>query len=868
MDTQLISTPLQTSECDLERIHSDETVSSDSIQEPESLEYPTFLAIDIGDPRTSDADIRAFLKSLTTYMQDTKLTSQLLHHLLVPLRSLLIRDLKSLEPFSTRMYHAFWKKNPINLLGRQQLAIVQHYDLMLALLVVIRYCAVLRQGQNELIVFLMGVMQEVWEERRREGLVLDGPVPLFVSTPLRPNMTPPEMVPLLDSANDFLASTRPLSDSDAIPVTFFLISLDNIIFIQTEKGRDVFNSAFVASLSSCPPFARSVATLILLSLTCSHLDIRKEHRKFWLDCIFAQQENVMSAAKSGLFAVLVGAAQTLQTGWSDENILDVHSFFTDIVELSVRMIAPWRSTLKTDSDIEQFQHDQQLVVSNVLVPLRQSLVLFARTNTRIVPHFRLLSYPDINHPDTVGFFSGVWEEVRQEAIEVVCGEDESEAPVFLTMDLFSRLSMEETELGLSSLSSYLSTTPSPPPPVASSIRLFLLTIATISSLSLSEQKKIRARSPWAQIDSQLQVWIRSHRSFAHYFAEFVPTLLLASRYDDDVQSHLEWILESVMVSSSNSSEIILSLTDAGLFSNMALVLRTKIHSNSRFAISSDNIRCFLVVVDACLSIVSTSFCESVEDQPREDEHRAHILIEKVLVASQPFLMSLLPYLSVSRYITSVIYSLTELLRTIGHVEWHYPSLSESLAKCGLHVATMRFCDLTERTEILVWPLILFAVEEYHYGLINARPFMPNTGNSASSKLALPTLRERMKGRNEEGQEDLIEKILLGRVLGRDFSEGEPPQSNLSLLLHSALICLLIQRILAALFDETFQSHFTRKLSFQRKFIVFVFTMIVVVEVLESSTVVPVCQSVEILEELFLLVLVHPSWTNNSEESRT
>ncbi|KAK2956559.1 hypothetical protein BLNAU_8399 [Blattamonas nauphoetae] len=851
MDTQLISTPLQTSECDLERIHNDETVSSDAAEEPESLEFPAFLAIDIGDSRTSDDDIRTFLKSLTTYMQHAKhlaphifdrittileqlqrrislstdsrikslfifpcldrvidhpcfetwpwhvllsarnsrlsiavlgilrvelryispnsmmntllsgfipsllsalgeesllslslsdplhsaifaflneqmntvrwfslitiyssseeLTSQLLHHLLVPLRSLLIRDLKSLEPFSTRMYHAFWKKNPINLIGRQRLAIVQRNDQIYALLVVIRYCAVLRQGQNEFVAFMMGLMQEVWEERRREGLVLDEPVPLFVSTPLRTNMTPPEMVPLLDSASAFLASTDPLSDSHAITVTLFLISFDNITFIQTEQGRDVFSSSFVASLSYCPPFARSVATLILLSLTCSHLDIRKEHKKFWLDCIFSQQENVMSAANCGLFANLVGAAQTLQTGWSDENILEVHSFFTDIVELSVKMIAPCGSTLETDLDIEQSQQTQQIIANNVLVPLRQSLVHCARTNTRIAPHFRFLSCQDINHPSMVRFFSGVWEEVRREAIEIVCGEDEAEAPVFLTMDLFSRLSMEETELGLSSLSSYLSTTPSPPPPVASSIHLFLLTIATVSSLPLSEQRKIRARSPWARIDSQLQVWIRSHRSFAKCFAEFVPTLLLTSRYDDDVQSHLEWILESVMVSSSNSSEIILSLTDAGLFSNMALVLRTKIHSNSRFAISSDNIRCFLDIMKACLSIVPTSFSVPVEDQRRESEHRAHILVEKVLIASQPFLMSLLPYLIV------------EDDRTCGMALSHTVGITREMC-------------------------------------------------SASSKLALPTLRERMKGRNEEGQEDLIEKILLGRVLSDYFCE--------------------------------------------------------------------------------------------------
>ncbi|KAK2956551.1 hypothetical protein BLNAU_8391 [Blattamonas nauphoetae] len=687
--------------------------------------------------------------------------------MLVPLRPFLIRHLKYSTSFSDSerhravpfsRYDSHWPK--------KQLSPNKQY---FPFLTFFRQFASLQHGQNEFVAFLAELMQEVWEERRREGLVLDGPDPLFVSTPLRTNMTPPEMVPLLDSASAILASTRPLSDFDAVTVTLFLTSFENMIFIRTEKGRVEFSSTFADSLSSCPPFARSLATLILLSLTSSPFESWAERREFWLDCIFSQQFNLMSVANHVFFPLLAEEAQTLQTGWSDESILEVHSFFTDIVELSVRMITPCGSTLKTDSDIEHFQKTQQIVVSNVLAPLRQSLVLFARTNTRIVPHFDFLSFQEINHPNIVRFFSGVWEEVRREAIEVVCGEDEAEAPVFLTMDLFSCLSMEETELGLSSLSSYLSTTPSPPQIVIACIHLFLRTITNVSSLSLSEQKKIRARSAWARIDSQLQVWIRSHRSFAFCFSETVPTLLLSR--NDDIQVDSRWMVDFILEYSSNPSEIVLSLAEAGLVSNLALVLmNTQSRTNSRDFIKHANSRCFLKIVKASLSVIPTSVHMSFKDQLRENERRARILVEKVLVPSQPFLISLLAPLSLSRGVDEAISDLKELLLAIGTAEWYCPKLTESLARCGFHVATMRLCDLTEKTEFQVCLLALTVNPKYDSGIINRHQSSSKAVNSASSKLTVPTLRERMKGRNEEGQEDLIEEVMLGRPLTDYFRD--------------------------------------------------------------------------------------------------
>ncbi|KAK2956560.1 hypothetical protein BLNAU_8400 [Blattamonas nauphoetae] len=904
MNTRLILTPLQSSECDLERIHSDEPVSSDAAEEPELMKFPTFLAIDIGDPRTSDGDIRTFLKSLTTYMQDTshialhildriitileqlqrrisspnrsqdqliflfpcldritdhpcfetwpwhvllsahntrlsiavldilqveifsvssesfmttlisglipsvlsalgeesllslplsdplpdalfdflmelisslnwhsplevaslpeEFTSQLFDHLLVPLRSLLIQHLKS--PTSISNCEFGESTMPKSVMHRHFFRKVPPNNQLLPILHLFRQFASLQQGQNEFVAFLMGVMQEVWEERRREGLVLDGPVPLFVSTPLRPNMTPPEMVPLLDSANAFLASTHPLSDSDAVTVTLFLMSLDNIFFIK--KGDSTYPITFLhlKSLSSCPPFARSVAKLILLSLTCSHFEIVEESEALWTKLFFSPQRlQLPDIVACGFVAVLAEAAQTLQTGWSDEKILDVHCFFTDIVILIVDEFQMWRSTPETDSDIELFQRDQQIIVNNVLVPLRQSLVHCARTNTRIAPHFRFLSCQDINHPSIVPFFAGVWEEVRREAIGVVCGEDETEAPVFLTMDLFSRLSMEETELGLSSLSSYLSTTPSPPPPVASCIHLFLRTIRIVSSLSFSEWKRTMKPANWFQIDSQLQVWIRSHRNFATCFAEFVPTLLLAR--NDNIQFDVRWIIFSVMGTSFYPSESVLPLAEAGLVSNMALVLmKAQSQTNSRDFIKHANSHSFLTVVNTCLTSITSSFQIYIEDQLRESERITRILIEKVLIPAQPFLTSLFAPLSISLCVDQGTFDLRELLETIGTAEWYYPKLMESLVKCGLHVATMRFYDLTEKAEHQVSLLAFIVNTKYYSAIINRRRSSSNIRNLASSKLIMPTLREKMKGRNEEGFEDLVEKNLLSRDL--------------------------------------------------------------------------------------------------------
>ncbi|KAK2956552.1 hypothetical protein BLNAU_8392 [Blattamonas nauphoetae] len=896
-------TPLQSSECDLERIHNDETVSSDVVEEPESLEYPTFLAIDIGDSRPSDEDIRTFLKSLATFTQDTlhiappvldriitileqlqhrissydlwqknpiflfpcldqvtnlssfstwawhillsshntrlsvavldvlrkelryishksminalrsgfipsllsalgvesllslplsdplpdalyhfliglidnlkwrslsevasssrAFTSQLLDHLLHPLRSLLIFHLNSPTSISNCMHDRFWHHRlyKFSILFDE----VPPNNQLLPILNFFRHFAYRQHGQNDFVAFVTGLMQEVWEERRREGLVGDEPVPLFVSTPLRTNMTPPEMVPLLDSASAFLASTDPLSDSHAITVTLFLMCFNNVVFIKKGDSTHPITFLHLKSLSSCPPFATSLAKLMLLSSACSHFEIREENRFFWTKLFPTKQRQLQDIVTFGFIAVLADVAQTLRTGWSDDILHRVHCFFTDIIELSVRMITPCRSTPETDSDIEHFHHDQQIIVNHVLVPLRQSLVHCIKTNTRIVPHFDILSYPDINHPSMVRFFAGVWEEVRREAIEIVCGEDEAEAPVYLTMDLFSRLSMEETELGLSSLSSYLSSTPSPPPPVASSIHLFLLTIATASSHSFSERKKIRARSVWTRIGSQLKVWIRSHRSFAICFAETVPTLLLTNNFD--IRHDMRWMIEDVLRSSYNSSESVPSLAEAGLVSNMALVLmKAQNQSNIRYTLKHPYSRFFLTVVKKCLDTIPSSSHLSIEGQLNDNEHNTRILIEKVLVPSQPFLTSLLAPLSMSRCVDEAISDLKQLLETIGKVEWYYPQLTKSLARCGFHVATMRFCDLTEINEHQIMLLTLLWPETINSKIINRNQSSSKTDNSASSKLTIPTQRERMNGRNEEGQEDLVEKVMICRVL--------------------------------------------------------------------------------------------------------
>ncbi|KAK2948415.1 hypothetical protein BLNAU_16670 [Blattamonas nauphoetae] len=279
----------------------------------------------------------------------------------------------------------------------------------------------MRQGQNKLAPFLRELMKKVWEERRKEGLVEDVPIPLFISTPLRNGMTPPEMVPLLDSASALLASAHPLSHSDAVAVTLFLTSLDNYISFKTKKGRNAFNSAFFKSLSSCPPFATSFATLMLLSLTCSHLELREERRSFWTDYVFSERANVQPVSNSGFFTVLAETFQTLRTGWSDDNIHSIHCFFTDIIKLIVERISPWKSTLETASDVEQFRYTQHITVNNVFVPLRPSLLHCARTNAGIAPHLDFLSWQDVNHPETVPFFEGMWEEVRQEQGVPFCG---------------------------------------------------------------------------------------------------------------------------------------------------------------------------------------------------------------------------------------------------------------------------------------------------------------------------------------------------------------------------------------------------------------------------------------------------------------
>ncbi|KAK2953894.1 hypothetical protein BLNAU_11154 [Blattamonas nauphoetae] len=875
MNARLITNPLQSLECNLEQIHEDKTVSSDSVEEPESLEYPTFLAIDIEESRTSDEEIRNFLRSLATYTQDTKhiaphvfnrvieilkklqlrifksnrsradstfifpsldqvadiprfeawtlhlllsaqntrlsaavldvfrddipgssrkdiaiallsgfipsllsamggesllmlplsdplhnalfaflaqlidtlkqfppstvatsseeLASQIHDHLLVPIRPLLIRHLKSPTPTSNnRNYNIWWSRLFENSRKKDQ---IPPYYQDFAFLHVLRQCANLRQSWNDFSAFLTGLMKEVWEERRKEGLVDDAVLPPFMSTPLRNNMTPHEMITLLDSASAFLASTPRLSDADAVSVTLFLTSFDNMIFVKSKKGKDAFSSAFVSSLSSCPPFAMSVATLMLLSLTCSQFGLREERIAFWTFCIFRKRGNVKSVVNSEFFTTLAEALQKLQSDWSDDTIHSIHVFFADVVQLILEAIAPWRFTLHSNSKIQEFQHIQKKHVNNVLVPLRQSLVHCARTNNWIVHHFELLSCPDLNHPDTLPFFEGVWEEVRQEAIGLVCGDDRAAAPVFLTMNLFSHMSMEDTQSGMSSLSSYLSATPSPPPPVTSIIRLFLSTIATASSLSLSEQMN-RMISLGVRKDYLLQDWIRSHRNFASCFAQTIPTLFITT--NREICYDVQLMVEAVLESSKHFSEIVMSLTEAGFVSNMAQVLmETRTQANNDSPLRDDNTQCFLTVLSACLNCIPSSVPAYHSDKLRGNKRRARLLVEKKV-----------------------------LFEAVGKAEWLCPVLTETLAKCGFHVAAMRLCDLAEKNEHQVWLLSLFGHENPNSKLLDYERRFYYTRKPSSSKRTALTLRERMKGQNEEGLEDLIEKNLFGPDLSR------------------------------------------------------------------------------------------------------
>ncbi|KAK2963401.1 hypothetical protein BLNAU_1442 [Blattamonas nauphoetae] len=849
MNIRLISTPLQSSTCDLKPIGSIEILLPEPVEEPETQEFPPFLAIDIEDSRPSDEDIRHFLRTLATYTRDhthiaphiidrideilkrlqrrisksndsqdesvfifprlgrvtdlsrfetwtlhillsthntrlsaavldvfredisgssrkgimntlmagfipslisalgeeslfslhpsdplhealfaflaqlidtlkwsshstvatpsEELASPLLDHLLVPIRRLIILHLKSPTSISHSMNYSFWYTRLFENRMKNH-KIPPNYQ-KLAIIHVLRQCANLRQGQNELGAFLTGLMQEVWEERRKEGLVEDTIIPQFMSTPLRNSMTPLEMAPLLNSASAFLASTPHLSDADAVPVTLFLMSFDNMILVKSKKEKDVLSSAFVDSLSSCPPFATSVATLMLLSLTCSQSKLGEERRSFWTSYIFRKKGNVKSVVDSGFFTHLAAALQTLQSDWSDDTIHNIHYFLTEVIKLNLDMIAQWRLPLSTHSTIQTFQHTQQTVVNSVLVPLRQSLVHCVRTNDWIVRHFDLLSNPDINHKDTIPFFEGVWDEVRREAIGLVCGDDRAAVPVFLTMNLFSHLSMEETQSGLSSLSSYLSTTPSPPHPVASCICFFLDTIEN------------------AIYDSHM---------FHH---------------------HQHTNLEFFAI-----YEIVSSLVDAGFVSNLALVLtKTDNPTSNPYSFAEDTSRFFLKVVRACLNCVPSLDDVHINYQLWAHESRACTLIEKVLVPSQRFLASVLAPLSLSRSVFSSILNLKELLEGVGTVEWDCPILTGSLAKCGFHVAAMRLCDLAERNEHQVWPLSLFGHEKPESELLSFERFSFYTHKHASSSnRTVTTLRKRMMERNEEGLEDLSEKNLL------------------------------------------------------------------------------------------------------------
>ncbi|KAK2944338.1 hypothetical protein BLNAU_20732 [Blattamonas nauphoetae] len=357
-----------------------------------------------------------------------------------------------------------------------------------------------------LITFISDVMQQVREERRNEGFVEDGPVPLFVTTPLHSAMTPSDLVPLLDSANVFLQSRPTPSPSQVVDFVIFIVTfqhhfctLHSNIRTHIEAGTDLFSS---------------MAKLFVLSSVSSSCDVRMVTTHLF-DSVFPYNVwNLDNLAKNGFVAELVDTAHQLGIPHS-EHKHRFHDFICWIVHRFVHHMPKRPSFEYPDSKNEQLLEALRTrVLESVFVPARPSLVHQARSSYELL-HLSYLETP-FDHPATTYFFEGVWEDVRREAIELVCGDDITDVPAFLKMNVFWAPSTEDADIALSSLSSFILAHPSPPQPVLSSIHLLLKSLgidpADVGNVSDSDPHRF---------------WIIPNSKFVQTAASSLPPLLLS-----------------------------------------------------------------------------------------------------------------------------------------------------------------------------------------------------------------------------------------------------------------------------------------------------------------------------------------------------
>ncbi|KAK2955903.1 hypothetical protein BLNAU_9063 [Blattamonas nauphoetae] len=683
-----------------------------------ALDVQTLLATDLSHPL--HAALFSFLVALVRameYVHKSEYTESRktcvwspIRLLFTPLRDYLILHLtapyplpcKPSQPRTWRHGHAVLP-SPLDELSIQ--------NMLYPVLSLFRTAFEIAEEKEALSQFLPELLVSVWEERRKRGLVAAECAPLFMSTPLHPRLLPDNLKTVIDSASSLLESPSPLSHSDAVDVAAFLMCFRDVFFTrQSEENKKWLRFTMNYRRYLSPPLMSSIAKLLILSALSRNDEVRFESFSLWgfiFQCREANMKFVMT--QPSLMKHLIDIVSELSLPRSDFDRRTLNQLFGTVANNCIIVMMHLSQSALKSRDDDTLESNLK---ERILVPTRDFLVAWAKSSSAALLQSDTLQHL-ASRPHLERFVSGVWEEVRTEAIRQICPDGNvSEAPSFLTVELFSPMSAERMISPLSSLSLYLSTSPFPPQPVLSSIHLLL--------------RRLERHRPsvFSNTSPRLCDWITSNSRFAECFVEAITTIFLV----DDTVLHAEAVsIVSSLISGRDA--VPHALVQANVFQHFWVVLE-KLTTSQRWK-GTDRSDLYNTSHLHRLLLFSISACFKNRIISNDTD-----LLQKVLIPCQPFIKS---FLSAVLYDENKLRSRTiGLLVNVGKTESFFPLLSDIVETSGFHLVTMSLCDTT--------------VRQANYR--DERSALLSTFNWPHPNHQR-TLRTMMKGRNEEGHEDLI-----------------------------------------------------------------------------------------------------------------
>ncbi|KAK2947287.1 hypothetical protein BLNAU_17763 [Blattamonas nauphoetae] len=608
-------------------------------------------------------------------------------------------------------------------------------------------------GKNTTTVqFVKGLVMSALEARRKEGVVVEGvSVPLLLSTQLHPDLEADELTPILDAASSFIVSHHSLSTADAADILIFLTILEALFFRNSPFGVSddkpdappPIQRALTMSMSD--DFRHSLARLLVLSILSANPYVAMTGRNLvfrWTQVW--DQKSLSSLLESGTVKTLAHVYSELCPSHLKNEVakddLITHVFMQTLDGLGAQLN-------EMDETNENTSKLEQLVVDEILLPTRKSLVAFARRESTLMEWTFELDQ-NSNMPHLIESLKEVWEEVRREAVGIVENEYSSTVPSFLTLDLFSELSFESIASALSSLSSFITANPSPADPIASCAVLFL------HKLKIDLGTYITVSSFPATVARTLPPLFATENEKLLGFAED----LLNQAIDGIGLDHPEWMAEN------------------GLFVNLMDVFRMKMAAEShpheeecRKIETRNEINMMLTSAVVDIIVLSLShFTSSSRSNPfdpndADTDAIARIVLEKILEPCEGFITSSLRACLNSSRPLKASDDMIRLVQAACQVESRYSLLSEFVERNGFHLVLMKVFDSAESTFNQVSALFDIDFDQFiptHIeGLEETQPDVvqiTEVQGGGDERTKRFSVREMMRGRNEEGYEDCVD----------------------------------------------------------------------------------------------------------------